>query len=88
MGSSEEGEDDSGKKKHTGTSQKAQKGPDFSKLLVLIYWPLYIQMYTVPCPCIHVVILYVWAGWGRLCAVRVCESGEEHTAVTSIGYGS
>jgi len=33
MGSSEEGEDDSGKKKHTGTSQKAQKGPDFSKLL-------------------------------------------------------
>jgi len=34
MGSSEEGEDDSGKKKHAGTSQKAQKGPDFSKLLV------------------------------------------------------
>jgi len=33
MGSSKDGEDDSGKKKHTGTSQKAQKGPDFSKLL-------------------------------------------------------
>ncbi|PAN25857.1 hypothetical protein PAHAL_4G329900 [Panicum hallii] len=33
MGSSKDGEDDSGKKKHAGTSQKAQKGPDFSKLL-------------------------------------------------------
>jgi DNA-repair protein XRCC1 len=36
MGSSKDGEDDSGKKKHAGTSQKAQKGPDFSKLLVPI----------------------------------------------------
>ncbi|EER87829.1 hypothetical protein BDA96_10G038400 [Sorghum bicolor] len=33
MGSSKDGEDDSCKKKHAGTSQKAQKGPDFSKLL-------------------------------------------------------
>ncbi|KAJ1257941.1 hypothetical protein BS78_10G035300 [Paspalum vaginatum] len=33
MGSSKDGEDDSSKKKHAGTSQKAQKGPDFSKLL-------------------------------------------------------
>lgn len=33
MGSSKDGEDDSSKKKHAGTAQKAQKGPDFSKLL-------------------------------------------------------
>ncbi|TKW19602.1 hypothetical protein SEVIR_4G031100v4 [Setaria viridis] len=33
MGSSKDGEDDSSKKKHAGTSQKAQKGSDFSKLL-------------------------------------------------------
>ncbi|XP_066371268.1 DNA-repair protein XRCC1-like [Miscanthus floridulus] len=33
MGSSKDGEDDSSKKKQAGTSQKAQKGPDFSKLL-------------------------------------------------------
>ncbi|TVT97524.1 hypothetical protein EJB05_57228 [Eragrostis curvula] len=30
---SKDGEDNSGKKKHAGTSQKAQKGSDFSKLL-------------------------------------------------------
>ncbi|KAL6861528.1 hypothetical protein ACP4OV_017228 [Aristida adscensionis] len=30
---SEDGKDDSGNKKHAGTSQKAQKGQDFSKLL-------------------------------------------------------
>ena len=39
MGSSKDGEDDSTKKKHAGTSQKAQKGPDFSKVLVPIYSP-------------------------------------------------
>ncbi|CAL5044672.1 unnamed protein product [Urochloa decumbens] len=33
MGSSKDGEDDSSKKKHAGTSQKAEKGSDFSKLL-------------------------------------------------------
>ncbi|XP_062233634.1 DNA-repair protein XRCC1-like [Phragmites australis] len=33
MGSSKDGEDDSGKKKHAGTSPKAQKRLDFSKLL-------------------------------------------------------
>lgn len=34
MSFSKDEEDDSRKKKHAGTSQKAQKGPDFSKLLV------------------------------------------------------
>ncbi|KAL6606225.1 hypothetical protein ACP70R_041878 [Stipagrostis hirtigluma subsp. patula] len=33
MGSSDDGEDDSAKKKHVGTSQKSRKGQDFSKLL-------------------------------------------------------
>jgi len=50
MGSSKDGEDDSTMKKHAGTSQKAKKGPDFSKLLVPIYSPQLqsnICMYTV-----------------------------------------
>lgn len=33
MGSSIDGDGDSSKRKHAGTSQKAEKGPDFSKLL-------------------------------------------------------
>lgn len=33
---SKDGEDNSGKKKHTDTHEKTQEGPDFSKLLVLI----------------------------------------------------
>lgn len=48
MGPSKDGEDDSSKKKHAGTSQKAQKGSDFSKLLVPTDWPLlYSDVYTV-----------------------------------------
>jgi DNA-repair protein XRCC1 len=38
MVSSKDGKDDSIKKKHAGTSQKAQKGSDFSKLLVPTDW--------------------------------------------------
>jgi hypothetical protein len=71
-GSKDEG-NDSRKKKHAGTSQKAQQGLDFSKLLVIFCFSTYDRMFSVLYVCVTEVIMYVWAGWGCLCAFRVCE---------------
>jgi hypothetical protein len=49
---SKDGGDDSRKKKHAGISQRAQKGPDFSKLLVIFFASLFTIRGSVFCMCV------------------------------------